>query len=138
MSLEGINWLAVIVSAVIYFILGALWYSPVLFAKPFIRYRFGGTEMPQTEGGGQPLEYLFTFVAEMVSAFVLALFVRAAGAATLLDGIVVGLAAAVGFAVTSTFVNNMFSGAHKMLWVINSGYVLVAFAIMGALLALWR
>jgi hypothetical protein len=135
MSLDGINWLAVIVAAVVYFVLGALWYSPLLFAKPFIRYRFGG-EMPQGQGG-QPLEYLVTFIVDLVAAVVLAIFVDVAGAATLIDGIGVGLLAAVGFAATSTFVYNVFSGPHRMLWVIYTGYLLVAFAIMGAILALW-
>jgi hypothetical protein len=137
MSLEGINWLAVIVSAVAYFILGALWYSPLLFAKPFIRYRFGEAGMPKNSESGQPLEYLFTFLIELVAAVVLAIFVKMAGAVTLLDGVAVGLVAAVGFAASTSFVYTIFSGPHKMLWVINTGYVLVAFAIMGAILALW-
>lgn len=133
---EGINWLAVIVAGVLYFGIGALWYSPVLFAKPFIRYR----EITQgkMEQGGQPIEYLFTLVLDLAAALVLALFVRMAGAITLLDGIGVGLLTAVGFALTTALTFTIYSGPHKMLWAIYSGYVLVAFALMGAILAAWR
>ncbi len=33
--MSELNWLAVLVGAVIYFALGALWYSPMLFARPW-------------------------------------------------------------------------------------------------------
>lgn len=34
-ALGQINWLAVIVATIVYFALGALWYSPVAFGKPW-------------------------------------------------------------------------------------------------------
>jgi hypothetical protein len=35
--LGELNWLAVLIGAAIYFVLGALWYSPMLFARPWQR-----------------------------------------------------------------------------------------------------
>jgi RsiW-degrading membrane proteinase PrsW (M82 family) len=134
MSLEGMNWLAVIVSGIVYFALGALWYSPILFAKPFTRYR--GEIKPEDQGNAQ--DYLLTLIADLVAAFVLALFVKAVNAGSLMDGIRVGLVAGAGFAAAASIVYTIFSGPHKMLWVIYSGYLLVAYSAMGAILALWR
>ncbi|NWF69524.1 MAG: DUF1761 domain-containing protein [Chloroflexi bacterium] len=131
-SLNDINWLAVIVAGVLYFLIGALWYS-VLFTKPFIRYR--GEIKPEDQG--KPLDYALTFAADLLAAFVLALILDGVGAGTLTDAIVVGLAVAVGFAAASSFVYTIYSGPHKMLWVIYSGYLLVSYLVMSVLLTLW-
>jgi hypothetical protein len=136
---DGINWLAVLVSAVIYFVLGALWYSPLLFANIFMRYRgLTREDMQSQSGGGMRLDYLFPMLTGLIIAVVLAVLVNLANAVPLLDGVGVGVLAAVGFAATSTLTYTVFSGPHKGLWVIYTGYQLVGFAIMGALLALWQ
>jgi len=134
MTLPGINILAVIVAAVVYFILGAVWYSPLLFAKPFIKYRGANPQELQ----GQPTDYLIALVGSVIAALVLSLVVKSVNATTVVDGILIGLIACAGFAATSTLSFTIFTGPHKMLWVIYSGYQLVAFAIMGAILALWK
>jgi hypothetical protein len=133
MTLEGINWLAVIVSTIVYFGLGALWYSPLLFANLFMKYRGAVPEELQ----GPPIEYLFTLIGNLIMVVVLAIIVRLAGATALLDGVLVGVLVALGFAATSTFIYTIFAGPHKALWAIYSGYQLVAFAIAGAILAVW-
>jgi len=132
-DLGSLNYLAVIVAAVVYFVFGAVWYGAIV-NKPFLKYR--GEIPPEEEG--KPVDYLLTFVCDLASAFVLAIVMRLAGATTLEHGIAVGLAMAAGFALSSTFVFGVFHGTRKELWVIESGYVLIAFAFMGALLALWR
>lgn len=131
--LEGVNWLAVIAAGLLYFGLGALWYSPLLFAKPFIRFR-GGMEAIEN---GNPAEYGLVFVADFVSASVLALILNAVNPANALDGALVGVIVGAGIAVASGFVFTVFSGPHKGLWLIYTGYQLVAFTLMGVILTLW-
>lgn len=58
------NWLAVIVAAVVYFILGALWYSPLLFAGPFLKYR--GLSAEELDGGNSA-DYLLVFIGALVA-----------------------------------------------------------------------
>jgi hypothetical protein len=135
MILQNINWLAVLVAGGLYFALGALWYSPLLFARVFIKYR--GLD-PSQMGGGNPLEFGATFVGDLVAAAVLAIVLYFVQPASVGDGIVIGLMLAVGIAATSTLAFTIFAGPHKMLWVIYAGYQLVAFGVMGALLAVWR
>jgi len=60
-----VNWLAVVVGAAIYFILGAVWYSPVLFAKPW-QAAIGWDEsraQPQTN----PLTYVVPAVLYLIA-----------------------------------------------------------------------
>jgi hypothetical protein len=132
-DLSSLNYLAIIVAAVIYFIFGAVWYGAIV-NKPFVKYR--GDIPPEEQG--TPLEYFLTFVCDLAAAFVLAIVLRLAGATTLEHGVLTGLAMAAGFVLSSTFVFGVFHGVRKELWVIETGYVVIAFAVMGALLALWR
>jgi hypothetical protein len=116
MTLEGINWLAALVAGAIYFGLGALWYSPLLVAKVFMKYR--GMTSEEMRGSGQPTDYLLALITDLVAALGLAVFIKLANAATFVDGLVVGIVVALVFAY--------------------SGYQLVGFAIMGVILALWK
>jgi hypothetical protein len=60
------NYLAVIVCAALYWILGAVWYA-VLFSKPWM-----ALTGVQSDGGNQALPYIVTFLLDLLIAFVLA------------------------------------------------------------------
>ncbi len=132
-DLGSLNWVAIIVAAVVYFAFGALWYGAIV-TKPFLKYRGDITD----DTGASPLDYLFVFVCDLAQALVLAIVIRLAGATTLEHGIAVGLAMAAGFGISNTFVFANFHGVRRELWVLEGIYVLISFGIMGALLTLWR
>ncbi len=141
MILQQLNWLAIIVAGFVYFILGAMWYSPLLFAKPFIKYRGFTPEQTaqmQNRQGGFPVEYLAVLAVDLVSAFILALMITLAAPASPLDGILVGVLLVLGLTATSTLTYTTFSGPHRMLWVIYTAYQLTAFVIMSVILTVWR
>jgi hypothetical protein len=79
-TLGDVNWLAVIVAALIYFALGALWYSPVFLGKPWMRAT--GIEMEDTEGGPGPAIYLAPFVGYLISAIATGMLAAATGSTT--------------------------------------------------------
>lgn len=134
MVLENLNWVAVGVAGLVYFIIGALWYT-VLFVKPFMRYR---VKPGETLESGTPADYLVALLTDAISALVLAILIVLTGTVTLLDGVGLGLVAGVGLASTATLKYTIFNGPPKMLWAIDSGYIVVGFAVMGAILAAWR
>jgi hypothetical protein len=138
MVLSNLNWIAVIVSGIAYFALGAAWYSPLLFANLFMKYRGLTREQIQSGGGGNPIEYLFVMATNLILAVVVAIIVRLAGATTFVDGAAVGLMLALGIAAISTLTYTIFSGPHRGLWAIYTGYQAVGFVVMGVILALWR
>jgi hypothetical protein len=133
MESADINWLAVAVAAAVQMGLGALWYSPLLFARPWMR-AVGKTEEELTGGG---VGYAIAAVAAVVTAVVLAHVVDWAGADGLLTGLLTGLVVWLGFVWPVLTVNTWFGGRSRELWAIDSGYPLVALMLMGALLALW-
>ena len=140
MDLPAINWLAVLVSGIVIFMLGGLWYSPVLFAKPWIAL-MGRTEeelRARAKSGSMPAMYGTVFLCGLISAFVLAVVIEAFGATTVVAGALVGALSWLGFAGATSFGSSLFSFEPRKLWLINSGYNLVSFVVTGAILAAWR
>jgi hypothetical protein len=134
MSFVGVNIIAVIVCAVVNMIVGSLWYSPVLFAKPWMQ--LVGIKFDEKPNPG-PL-YAVTAVAALVAAFVLAEVIALTKTAGVVGGIEVGLVVAIGFVATTTLPDYIFAGRPTKLYVINVGYQFVALIVEGAILGAWQ
>jgi hypothetical protein len=128
-----LNWIAIIVATIIPIVLGALWYSPVLFAEPWMR-AVGRT---REELGDASLGYLLSAIGAFLSAYVLARIVKWAEVDDLWNGALVGFFVWAGFVATVLGVTTFFAGRPRSLWLINSGYQLVSLVLMGALLGAW-
>lgn len=130
----NLNLWAILLAAVVNMVLGALWYSPVLFANPWMRLI--GKKAEDIKGSSSM--YLYAFIAALVTAYVLAHMVDVFGATTVSTGAVTGFWLWLGFVATTSFTENLFSGKPHKLWAINYSYHLVALIINGAILAVWR
>src|SRR5215208_4105593 len=97
-----INYPAVAASAVAYWVLGALWYSPLLFARPFIALK-GWTpdEVAAIQAASHAKEIGAAFVTSLVLAYVLAHFVKFTGAETAWGGVQTGFWLWLGFVATT-------------------------------------
>ena len=74
MTVPAVNYLAVLAAAVVIFILGGLWYSPVLFVKRWIALQ-GRTEeqmRAQAAAANMPLMYFSAFICALITAIVMA------------------------------------------------------------------
>jgi hypothetical protein len=134
-----INYPAVVASAVAYWMLGALWYSPLLFARPFIALRgYSPEQLAAVEAQSHVGEIGLAFVTSLVLAYVLAHFVQFMGAETAASGALTGFWLWLGFVMTTNLETVIFEGRPVGLYLINNGYHLVGLLGMGALLAVWR
>ena len=131
-----VNYLAILVVGIISYLLGALWYSPLLFAKHWIN-AIGKTE-EDLKGGASPITYVITFVVWVVTLYVLSVFIHYSGASTLGYGMLAGFLCWFGFYALLSLMTNLFEQKPKQLWLINASYVLVAFLIAGGILAIWK
>jgi len=129
-----LNWLAILVAAFVPMLLGALWYSPVLFARPWMRAVGRSAE----ELTGASLGYALSAVGAIVTSYVLARVVKWAQVDDLLNGALVGILAWLGFVATVLAVTTYFGGRSRTLWAIDAGYHLVSLRIMGAILGAWE
>ena len=132
-----INYLAVVVGIVINVAAGALWYSPLLFARPWMDAN-GITEEDIRERQSEAYKgYAVSIVASAIIVFTLAIVIQLAGARSAADGFVLGLYAGIGFVATTQASNYTFETRPIRLYLINVGYPVVAFAAIGVLLASW-
>jgi len=133
-----INYAAVGVAAVAYWLLGAVWYG-LLFARPFIAL-MGWTpeQLAAIQAKGETASLGVAFVTSFVLAYVLAHFVRFVGAETAATGAVTGFWLFVGFVATSNLETVLFESRPLGLYLINNSYHLVGMLGMGALLAAWK
>jgi hypothetical protein len=128
-----VNWLAVVVGVVFANALGFAWYGP-LFAKQWLQ--FIGKKQEQLQPN--PTMYLVSVVGSVITMIVLALLVAGLGGGTLVQGAVAGSVIWIGTGGVAGYVSNLFEGRPRGLWLINTGYNLVTYVVMGAVFTIWR
>lgn len=139
MPTASVNIVAVLVAALLTFVLGAFWYSPVLFAKQWMAAQGYTPEKLQTmklRGGARA--YVISVVCYVVMAYVVALLASYTNSTTLAQGLWLGFLSWLGFAATIGLTAHVFSEKPIAAWVIDAGYQLAYLVIMGALLSVWR
>ena len=137
LDLADVNYLAVIAAIAVNMIVGAVWYSPLLFARPWMAAN-GFTEEQIKAQGSATRGYIVSVIASVVIAFAIALFAQAAGAGAAIDGLLLGLAAGVGFVATTSVTNYIFESRPLKLYLINAGYPVVSFTLIGLLIGAWQ
>ena len=140
MELMGINLWSVLVAAVAIMILGFLWYSPFLFARPWtvlMGYDPNDTAKIEEMQKGAGKIYGVAFVASLVSAFVLAKIIDITTVNSVFYGMKIGFAMWLGFVTTVQLTGVLFAKQPVKLYLINTGYQLVCYLAMGAILAVW-
>jgi hypothetical protein len=128
-----VNWLAVAAAAFATFLIGGLWYGP-LFGRAWMRA--SGVTAEQAEKGNMPLIFGVSFLLQLIAAAVLAMFIGPEAT----FGFAVAAAAAVGiFWVATAFgVVYLFEQRPMSHWLVNAGYHIVSYVVMGVILGLWR
>ena len=137
LDLSQVSWLGVIVGTAVYFILGAVWYSPVLFAKPW-QAAIGWDESRQPPQMN-PMTYVVPALLYLVAAIAMAILAAATETDTLTEGLVLGLVTGLGFALPMTGVEATFdpNKPKPMAWfLITVAYHLIGFAILGVTVAI--
>jgi hypothetical protein len=141
MKFMGVNLWAVLVSALATMVIGFVWYSPLLFARRWMVLmgydpddKAKIAEMQKSAGPS----YMLSLVASLLSAAVLGKIIVIATINTPLYGLKMGLAVWLGFVTTVQLTNSLFSRQPAKLYAINTGYQLVCFLAMGAIMGAWR
>ncbi len=134
MEFPEINYWAVLVSALATFVIGGLWYSPILFANAWMK-ELGFTK--EGMGNANMLKIFgISFLLMLIIAFNLAAFIGPQ--ADLQFGMTAGALAGIGWVGTAIGVNYLFERKSFRFWLINAGYMAVSFTVMGAIIGAWH
>ena len=134
-----VNWMAVIAAVVVNMVVGAIWYSPAMFAKDWAKL----TGRKMDEMGDGTNGYILTTIGALLQAFILLHFVTYAHYfyptySDAMVGLITATWAWLGFVAVPQGVNMVFANTRKKLFAINTGYFLVVLLINGVILASWR
>ena len=135
MTFAGINYLAILIAAVLGWLAGALWYG--VLGKQWVEAQ--GRTMEEFKAqqaamvgklAGQ-LPFILALAANLVMAWVLAGMVGHMGSVTIRSAVISALFAWLGFVVTTMLVSTAFTGCRYMLLAIDAGHWLAVLVIMG-------
>ena len=130
-----VNWLGVLAAAVAGFLIGGLWYGPLL-GKAW--QRESGLSDERIKDANMPLIFGTTFLLNLFAAFILAHVLRTYGEPSLGLSLMIAGGIALGFVITAIGVNYLFARASLKLFLIDSGYWLLNYLAMGAILGIMR
>lgn len=125
---------AVLAAAVLSFVIGGAWYSPILFGKAWMQA--AGIDEARARQAKMGRVFGFAALASLVMAFNLAAFIGPK--ASLSFGVFAGFATGLGWVAMALGVIYLFEQRPLKLWIINSGYQVVTFTVMGAVIGAWR
>jgi uncharacterized membrane protein required for colicin V production len=131
-----VNYAAVITATLFSFILGAFWYSPLMFGEQWMA-AIGKSEEDLKESRSISV-YLMSLLAWFIATYVLANIVNFAGAGTLGNGMIIGFLCWLGFIAVISLMHNMFEKRGTTVWLVNAGYSLVGFLVSGAIFGIWK
>ena len=134
--MKAINHWAIIVAAVVFFALGAVWYT--VFSKPWLAGIGKTLEQLERENGGTPLPYIVGFAAILIMCYTLGWIVQRGMEPTVGNGVLTGAAVAFGLIGATLALTYGFEARGITLWLINAGYVFVGLVIAGAIIGAWR
>ena len=129
----GMNWIVVVGAALAGFVIGGLWYGP-LFGKVWQRE----SELSDSDikNANMPLIFGTTFLLNLLAAFILAHVLATFGAPGLSLSVQIAGGIGLAFVATSIGVNYLFARKTLKLFVIDAGYWIVIYSVMGAVLSL--
>jgi len=138
MTFAGMNYLAVVIAAIVSWLAGAAWYG--VLAKPWVAAQ--GKTMEEFRARreamrGSPAAYapfLIAFVAELIIAWMLAGVLGHLGQVTVRNGVVSAAFLWFGFVLTTMAVNYAFGARGVKLAAIDAGHWLLVLLVQGAIL----
>lgn len=128
-----INWLAVLVAALVYFFFGSLWYQ-ALFSK--IWARESGIKMDNPPKGAAMMKMMLkSFLGNLLAVIALALLLHYAHGGDWMRSAKIGAVAGFGIAGGSLWVNYNWHGKSTLLWILDTGYTMIGLALVGAVIS---
>ena len=133
--LSHLNWLHILVATLAFFALGALWYSPVLFAKPWTSMN---TVPMDADKKGMGMAMLLSFIFMFVASTGIAILQQVLAVSDAVHGIKLGLLVGVCFSVPSISISYVYLKRPVGLYFIDGGYQLVGCILASLVLAVWH
>lgn len=129
MGFDELNWFAVVAAAGMGFVVGGIWYGPVMGQKWMVAI---GLSEDDIQNGHMLTIYGFAFVFSLVASTLLAWIFAAFPELEFVGKVVLAAAIALGFVIPAIGTNYLFSHKSRQLLFIDGAYWLLFYLTMGA------
>ena len=133
LTFADLNWPAILVAAVAFFAVGAVWYQPKVMGARWMK----AARVEPPESSPSPWIFVGTLVAYLLMAMVLAMLAKGIGASSFADGLVLGLYTGVVFVAAQAWVNTAYEGKSLDLVLVNGGIGILGHVIMAVIVTVW-
>ena len=130
-----LNWLAVVAVTLLAFGVGAVWYTPAIFGKAWMKSI--GLKESDAKKANMTKAILLTLVGTFVTASAMGVLVQVLDLTSLWQGATFGILVAVAFLATNKVMQAQFELRPLSYNVITSAADVVTLGLMGAILAVW-
>ncbi len=136
--LTSINYLAVAVSTIIYFLLGSLWFSTLfgtMWAQELAQHN---VIIKEPTAGDMMFKSLLTLITNFVTCLALACLISLTGISGIFSGFTFGLLSAVGVAATTLATTFVWESRSIKLFLLDIGYPMLGIIVSSVIFALWQ
>ncbi|MGE5498820.1 MAG: DUF1761 domain-containing protein [Syntrophothermus sp.] len=129
-----LNYISIFAAAAVYFLMGAVWYTPKVFALKTMHFNYikpGGRDNPRKI-------MTIAFMSSLTSAFVLGYFINAINAASYAAVLTIGIISSLFLLGATVGLSYMFEDRKVKLYLSDAGYHLTGFMIMSLIIAFMR
>lgn len=130
-GIQNLNWLAVLVAALSTFLIGGVWYK--IFQKGWLASN--KVTLDDLKGRNMSFIFGFAFLFSLLMALNLALFIGQEGVSF---GLMAGFFTGFGFVFFAIGIISLFENRPFLYVLINGGYMILSFTVMGAIIGAWH
>ncbi len=135
--MQKINHLAVVVAAIVHFVLGAAWFT--FFADKWIAgLRMTPEQIDYARSHMNPLPYAVAFLCNLFIAYALAWVISRTGQQNIFRGFAVGFSLGLMIAAAALVTELGFERKGPLFIAISAGYPVVGMALTGAIVGAWK
>ena len=136
--LSQINYLAVAVSSVVFFLLGSVWFSGLFGSIWQEELAQHNVVIQQPTSGSLMIKMLLTFCTNILASIAMAALVVITNSVSIESGLLLGLITTLGFAVTTLASVFVWESRSLKLFLLDIGYPVVGIITSSVILSLWR
>jgi hypothetical protein len=133
-----VNYISVVVSAIVFMIVGTLWYGP-FFGKQWLKL-IGQTQKSEAKNQqnlSMGASMFGVFIAALVTSFVIAVVIKSLLITTVSAALIAGFMLWLGFVATTMSHRIFFEKSSSKLYFINASQSLVAILLGSLIIVLW-
>ncbi|HLD12955.1 MAG TPA: DUF1761 domain-containing protein [Candidatus Nanoarchaeia archaeon] len=129
------NYLAILLAAIVSMILGCIWYAPSVFGTQWMK--LAGINPKQAKKGSMAPKMVIAFIASIVTAYVLARIAGIMGATTFSDALNLAFWVWLGFVGTTSLGSVLWEGKPTQLWWLNNAHNFINLLLAATIITLW-